>query len=300
MAWKDNLVPHGLSGVLWDVHFDGNPWGRPPSERSKWAAGLDIPRFDPAQHEVLLYVGCTASYDRRAQKISRAVVAVLRAAGVSFGTLGDDEPCCGDPARSLGNAAYLDQIVEDNTKRFQEAGVTEVVTVSPHCYDTFVRCYPEGDGTFRARHYSMLLQDLVASGKVAFQGLPEQDITFHDPCYLARHHDETEAPRAILGAIPGLRMVEMERTRSDTLCCGGGGGRMWMETPAGERFADSRIREAAGTGASLLATTCPHCVACLEDGISVTGTKNLKLTDLAELALQAQPYVPAAAPKSGG
>ena len=287
LAWKDRQVPSGLSSVLWDMEFDGNPWGRPPSERSKWAAGLDVPRFDPGAHDYLLYIGCTASYDGRAQKIARAVVALLRAAGVSFGTLGDDEPCCGDAARSLGHAGYLEHIVESNLRQFGDAGVKEVVTVSPHCYDTFARHYGEA---FRVRHYARLAEELVSSGTLAFEGLPGQDVTFHDPCYLARHHDEVAAPRTILGAIPGLTMVEMERSRSQTLCCGGGGGRMWMETPAGERFADSRVREAAATGASLLVTTCPHCISCLADGISVTGAGQLQLMDLAELAVLADPF----------
>ncbi len=289
LAWHDREVPSGLPTVLWDLHWDGNPWGRPPSERSRWAAGLDIPRFDPAVHEVMLYVGCTASYDNRAQKIARAVVSLLRTAGVSFGTLGDDEPCCGDPVRSLGNAAYLQQVVETNVKTFQEHGVANVVTVSPHCYDTFSRHYPVLDGQLQFRHYSQLLRDLAQSGKLAFEGAVDKPVTFHDPCYLARHHDETEAPRAILAAIPGLALNEMERSREDTLCCGGGGGRMWMETPAGERFADSRVREAAGTGAELLVTTCPHCVACLEDAITVGQVAGLKVIDLAELSVLAGP-----------
>ncbi|GAB4325375.1 MAG: hypothetical protein Kow0010_07800 [Dehalococcoidia bacterium] len=286
LAWNERDVPTGLPGVLWDVEFDGNPWGRPPSERSRWAAGLDIPRFDPATHDVLLYVGCTASYDRRGQKIARAVVALLRAAGVSFGTLGDDEPCCGDPARSLGHEAYFRHIVEGTTRRFTEAGVREVVTVSPHCFDTFDRFY--GD-TFGVRHYTAVAAEAVASGQLAFEGLAETRVTFHDPCYLARHHDEVEAPRSILGAIPGVELTEMPRAKARTVCCGGGGGRMWMETPAGERFADERVREAAGTGASLLVTTCPHCIACLADGVSVTGTAGLQVTDLAELAVLAGP-----------
>jgi len=292
LAWREQAVPEGLSSVLWDLHWDGNPWGRPPSERSKWAADLDVPRFDPAQHEVLLYVGCTASYDGRAQKIARAVVELLRTAGVSFGTLGDDEPCCGDAARSMGNEAYLNYIVEENLEKFSKEGVKELVTVSPHCYDTFTRSYGDDPG-FRARHYTQLLGELVGQGKLTFGGLAEGTVTFHDPCYLARHSRETEPPRTVLGAIPGAELVEMERSGSDTLCCGGGGGRMWMETPAGERFGDARVREAASTGASMLVTTCPHCVACLEDAISVTGTESLRLVDLAELAVSAGPRMEA-------
>lgn len=300
LAWDEGAVPEGLAGVMWDLHWDGNPWGRPPSRRSAWAAGLEIPRFDPAEHDALLYVGCTASYDRRAQKVARAVVSLLRAGNVRFGTLGDDEPCCGDPARSLGNADYLQEMVAANTRQFREAGVTEIVTVSPHCYDTFARHYDTGESGFQARHYSQVLRDLVAGGKMAFEGLAGETVTFHDPCYLARHRDETEAPRSVLAAIPGLALNEMSRSRSDTLCCGGGGGRMWMETPAPERFAESRVREAATTGASLLATTCPHCIACLEDGLGLAGARELKVIDLAELAILAGPFQPGVATPGQG
>jgi Fe-S oxidoreductase len=300
LAWREKSVPEGLSGVLWDMHWDGNPWGRPPSTRSAWAAGLDIPRFNPAEHGFLLYVGCTASYDRRAQKVARAVVGLLRAANVPFGTLGDDEPCCGDAARSLGNDGYFASIVEDNSRLFEEAGVAEIVTVSPHCYDTFARHYPDRDGRFRVRHYSQLARNLVLQGRLVFEGLPGTSVTFHDPCYLARHHDETEAPRIVLGAIPGVELMEMTRSRAETLCCGGGGGRMWMETPPEERFATSRVREAAGTGASYLATTCPHCIACLEDGVSSSGARDLKVIDLAELAMLGRPSVPAEPDQAGG
>ncbi len=300
LAWDEGAVPAGLAGVMWDLHWDGNPWGRPPSRRSAWAAGLDIPRFDPAEHTALLYIGCTASYDGRAQKVARAVASLLRAGNVRFGTLGDDEPCCGDPARSLGNAGYLEEMVANNTRQFREAGVTNIVTVSPHCYDTFAQHYDTGGSGFQVMHYSQALRDLVAKGQIAFEGVAGQTVTFHDPCYLARHHDETEAPRTILAAIPGLALNEMSRSRSETLCCGGGGGRMWMETPAPERFAESRVREAAGTGASLLATTCPHCIACLEDGLGLAGARDLKVIDLAELAMLAGPFQPAVAAPSEG
>jgi Fe-S oxidoreductase len=287
LAWEERSAPAGLSEVLWDLHWDGNPWGRPPSARSAWAAGLDVPRFDPAVHTTLLYIGCTASYDRRAQKVARAVVGLLKAAGVSFGTLGDDEPCCGDPARSLGNHAYFERLMAANAATFKKSGIRDIVTVSPHCYDTFASHYPGAGNDFRVRHYGQVARDAIAEGRITFGGLDATTATFHDPCYLARRHDETEAPRAVLAAIPGLEFIEMERSRAETLCCGGGGGRAWMETPAEERFATSRVREAEATGASFLVTTCPHCISCLEDGVSVTGSHQFKVIDLAELAILA-------------
>jgi Fe-S oxidoreductase len=295
LSWREGSLPEGLSSVMWDVYWDGNSWGRPPSERSRWAAGLDIQRFDPSVHDFLLYIGCTASYDRRAQKIARSVVSLLRTAGVAFGTLGDDEPCCGDPVRALGNDAYFHQLATANAELFASAGVTNLVTISPHCYDTFARHYPDLPGSVRIQHYATVLEELVAAGRLAFEGIDEQRVTFHDPCYLSRHQDETQPPRSVLNAISGIELTEMGRSGASTLCCGGGGGRMWMETPAGERFGDSRVREAAATGATKLVTTCPHCVACLEDAISVTKTTDLSLLDLSEMAMLARPYNPGGA-----
>ncbi len=281
LAWKDGSVPKGLSSVLWAMYWDANPWRRPPSQRTAWAKGLDVKAFAP-DDEVLYYVGCTPSFDTRTQKVARALVALFRAAGVSFGTLGEDEPCCGDAAYALGQRDYLRRIVDDNVELFAQRGVRSIVTTSPHCYDMFLNHYPAQDG-FRPLHYTQYLALLVEEGRLRFDKPFETKVTFHDPCYLSRRNDVSDAPRQLLAAIPGLELVEMERSREDTLCCGGGGGRMWMETKAGERFADLRVREAADTGADILVTACPHCIACLEDSVKLSD-REMRVMDLAELA----------------
>ena len=284
LAWKDRHVPEGLSSVLWALYWDSNPWRRPPSQRAAWARGLDVRSFQP-DDEVLYYVGCTPSYDTRTQKVARALVALFRAAGVSFGTLDEDEPCCGDAAYGMGQQDYVRRIVQDNVKLFAERSVRTIVTTSPHCYDMFLNQYPSQDG-FRPLHYTQYLAALIEEGRLRFEEPFQARVTFHDPCYLSRRNAVSEAPRQVLDAIPGLEQVEMTRSGADTLCCGGGGGRMWMETKAGERFADLRVREAADTGAEILVTACPHCIACLEDSVKLSG-QGLRVMDLAELAAAA-------------
>lgn len=282
VAWRERNIPEGFPSMLWSEYWNGNPWERPPSERAGWARGLDLPQYNSAEHEVLLYAGCSASYDRRIQKVARALVSILQAADVKFGILGEDEPCCGDPARSVGHTAYTKMIVDENSRQFEELGVGTIVTVSPHCYDMFKNHYHAGDG-FRPLHYSQYLAELVEAERLTLPNELSMTTTFHDPCYLARRNDETEAPRKVLTAIPGMKTVEMTHSAEETICCGGGGGRMWLETAPGERFSDMRVKEGMETGADVMVTACPHCISCLEDSLAVVGAENMRILDLAEV-----------------
>jgi Fe-S oxidoreductase len=290
LAWKEQQVPPGLPTLLWNIYFDGNAWGRPPSERSLWAKGMAVKEFSP-KDEILLYVGDDAAYDRRAQKVARALVSLLEAAGVTFGTLGEREPSSGDAVRSVGHDEYLVEIIDANARLFQEVGVKTMVTISPHCYDMFANRYPNLSGDFRPLHYSQYLLELIESGRLKFENKLPLKVTYHDPCYLSRRNGICDEPRQVLRSIPGLELVEMERSGQDTLCCGGGGGRMWMETAGGERFSDLRMREAAETGAEVMVTCCPYCLSCLEASLSAVDGSRLRVMDLAEvahLALQGQ------------
>ncbi|HEU5315752.1 MAG TPA: (Fe-S)-binding protein [Chloroflexota bacterium] len=306
LAWKEpwlqERVPPALAGVLWDVHFDGNPWGQPPSRRAAWARDLGLAAFNPAAHEALYYVGCTAAYDTRAQHVARALVNVLQTAGVAFGTLGEQEPCCGDAAHSFGHKGYFGELIETNTRLLLEkAGVSEgskpekpftLVTTSPHCFDVFANHYPRLAGVFRPLHYTQYLAELIDSGRLTFPTPLPMRVTFHDPCVLGRGNGEYEAPRRVLAAIPGVDLVEMTENREGALCCGGGGGRMWLETPIEDRFGQVRVRQADQTGAAVLATACPYCISCLEDAIKIEASKDgtppdpdgMKVLDIAEVA----------------
>ncbi len=286
-AWQSRQTPAGLSNLMWDLYWDGNPWGRPPSQRSAWAKGLDVPLYDPSVHEILYYVGCTSSYDRRAQKVARALVKVFRAAGVSFGILGDREPCCGEAARSLGQHGYMEKIVQENARLFQEAGARTVVTTSPHCFDQFLNYHPDYSGAFRPIHYTQFLADLVGNGRLKFARETPLEVTYHDPCYLGRVNGVYEEPRQVVQGVPGVELAEMADNREFGLCCGGGGGRMWMETAAGERFSDLRVKQAEDTGASVIATACPYCIACLEDSLKTYQGRPMRVLDVAEIAAAA-------------
>jgi Fe-S oxidoreductase len=284
LAWQDRHVPPRLNALMWGMYFDGNPWGRPPSQRTAWARGLDVPAFT-AESEVLLYIGCTASYDPRVQKVARALVGIFRQAGVNFGTLGEAEPCCGEAAHSLGQVDYTREIVAANQKLFAEAGVRTIVAISPHCHDMFAGQYFKHDRPpdWRPMHYSAYLAELVAGDRLRFDRPLTTRVTYHDPCYLGRRHGLYDPPRQVLASIPGVELVEMSASREDALCCGGGGGRMWQETDAGQRFGDLRVGQARETGADALVTTCPHCIACLEDSLKQSSEAPLRVLDLAEV-----------------
>jgi Fe-S oxidoreductase len=284
LAWEQRRIPKGLPSVLWSIYWNNNPWAQPPSQRATWAKNLDIPIFDPSQHEALLYVGCTSSYDRRAQKIARSLAGILRAAGVSFGYLGDDEPCCGEAVLSFGQIPYFEEVAAHATQIFQERGVSKLVAISPHCYHVFKNDYPSSNTEFQPVHYTQFLAQLLGNGRLRFERSLERQVTFQDPCYLGRHNAEYQASRQILEAIPGLELAEMNHCRAESLCCGGGGGRMWLETATGERFSDLRVQEASQTGASILATACPYCLVCLEDSMKAMKMEGLQVMDIAEIA----------------
>ena len=287
VAWDNHNPEKGLPSLLWSIFWNNNPWSQPPTQRAQWANNLNIPIFNPHEHKVLLYIGCTSSYDSRGQKIASALVHLLRAAGVEFGFLGEEEPCCGEAALSVGHKHYFDEVAAQTAQVFNERGVSKLVTISPHCFDVFKNHYPSTMDGIQSLHYTQYLAQLVEEGRLRFEQPFELRVTFQDPCYLGRINNEYGAPRNILEAIPGVELVEMVNSAEDGLCCGGGGGRMWLETPPGERFSDLRVEQAAQTGASVLVAACPFCITCLEDSLKMHTTENLVVRDIAEIAAQA-------------
>lgn len=295
IAWENMHVLEGLPSLLWSMYWNGNPWTQPPSQRASWSKGLDLEFYNPEQHEILLYVGCTSSYDQRAQKIARALVRIMDAAGVRYGYLGEKEPCCGEAALSAGHLPYFYEIAQQTTKVFEEHQVSALVTISPHCYDVFKNHYPqiEPQNRISVKHYTQFMADLIKDRRLTFETSCSlesnpvnnvRSVTFQDPCYLGRHNQEYDAPREVIGAIPDVSLVEMKEHAENGLCCGGGGGRMWMETAPGERFSDLRIMQAQDTGAEVLLTACPFCVVCLEDSLKSKKLTGITVLDIAEFA----------------
>ncbi len=289
LMWKRRTTLEGLPSLLWSVYWNNNPWFQPPSQRAQWAVTLDLPDYDPDQHDVLLYVGCTASYDRRAQNLAHSLIQIFRALKVPYGVLGEKEPCCGEMVLRLGHLTYFMEIAEAGAKIFRERRVGKLVAISPHCYDVFLNHYPEVNESFKPFHYTEYLASILDWDELPFQTSFDRKVTYHDPCFLGRRNQHYEAPRKVMENIPGLTLVEMENYGPEGLCCGGGGGRMWMETDPNERFSDLRVQEAASTGASVIATACPYCITYLEDSIKSLHIEGLEVLDIAEIAAEVLP-----------
>jgi len=281
-------VPTLLSQTLEKLFKYSNPWESSKRKRGAWADGLEITDLTKkgAEADLCYFVGCTTSFDDTAQVIARSFSEILKIAGVNFGILGKKEPCCGDIARRVGELGLFEEQREGCEALFDKFGITEVVTSSPHCFHTFKNEYP--DALFRPRHYTLLLQELLAQKKLHFKNAINATVTYHDPCYLGRHNRIFDEPREIIQAIPGLRLVEMAHHRADSLCCGGGGGRMWQDLQGEVKMSAVRIREAEATGAEILITACPLCLIMLEDARKAAGLKEpFRVMDLSELVLQA-------------
>lgn len=287
MIAETGAIPGVLRTATGSVHSNGNPWSEPREKRTQWMQGLNVPTFGEGT-EYFLFVCCTSAYDARSQNIAKAMVKVLSAAGVSFGVIGEEEACCSESVRKMGDETLFTNTAEKNIKLYTSKGVKKIITTSPHCYTTFTKEYPELGGEFEVLHYTQLLARLLADGKLKLSKNLDKKVTYHDPCYLGRHNEVYEEPRALLRAVTGGNLVEMKRIRKESLCCGGGGGRLWMETKPEWRFSDLRIHEACETGASILATACPYCISMLEDSRKTVNKEDvIEIKDIAELIAEA-------------
>jgi Fe-S oxidoreductase len=241
--------------------------------------------------EILYFVGCYYSYDPRMQKVAVATAEILQKAGVDFGILGSQESCCGESIRKTGNEEVFKALARANIKAFIDNGVKRVLVSSPHCYHTFKNEYPEFMVHFDVVHMSEFLAELIETGRLDLNGKLgkfEKKVTFHDPCYLGRHNGIYDAPRDVLKKLPGLELVEMPDTRDGSLCCGGGGGRIWAETPKEERFSDLRVAQAKETGAEVLATACPYCISNFEESKLALGEDEpIEIKDIIEVIHEA-------------
>lgn len=280
-------VPASYKPIVGSLKDNGNPWMDVREKRTQWHKDIDVPAFTE-DTEYLLFVCCTSCYDSRSQKIARAVATLLNKAGVSWGTLGAEESCCGESIRKVGQEDLFGSLAKKNISLFSGKGVKKVITTSPHCLYTFKNEYPELGGKFEVWHYTELVAKLIRDQKLKLTKPVETIIAFHDPCYLGRHCDIYQDPREILAALPKSTVVELTRNRDSSICCGGGGGRVWMETPPGERFGDLRVNDAAAHGAAVLATTCPYCTIMIEASVlGMDKEGQIAVKDVAELALEA-------------
>jgi Fe-S oxidoreductase len=276
--------PAGLQGAFKGMENSGNPWQMGDS-RLKWAAGLDVPlAAETENYEVLYWVGCAGSFEPRAQKVARALVQIFQAAGVKFAVLGDREGCTGDTARRAGNEFLFSEMAKANIETLNEVKPPRIVVTCPHCFHTLGQEYPQFGGNYDVVHHTTYLNELIRSGRLKLPARPQQNVTFHDPCYLGRHNGVYDDPRDVLSAA-GAALTEMTHSHHDSRCCGAGGAQFWKEEEHGTaRVNLTRYGEAMATGSATMATGCPFCLRMFADASQdESGQGGPAVKDLAEI-----------------
>mgnify|MGYP001591214134 CR=1 FL=1 len=292
----ESEFPSELDGTFRNLEKAGNPWGANRADRDGWIAECDFPIRVvegqlPDDVEYLFWVGCAGAYEERAKKTTKAVAELLYMAGVSFAVLGKKETCTGDPARRAGNEFLYQILSRENLETFEEVfaartnkGTKKIVVTCPHCFTTIGRDYRQSGFELEMVHHTQLLNQLVREGKLTPINKSERKLTYHDPCYLGRHNKIYEPPRELLVAT-GAQITEMPRNQERSFCCGGGGGRMWMEEQIGTRINLNRVDEAIATGAEEVAVACPFCRVMIGDGVSARES-SVEVLDVAQTLLR--------------
>jgi Fe-S oxidoreductase len=292
----ESRFPREAQNMLQNTESSQNPWGISGDARLQWTKGQheDVPVIGPGQQipddvEYLFWVGCAGASDDRAIRTTRAVASVLKRAGVKFAILGAQEACTGDPARRLGNEFLFQEIAKQNVETLNGAGARKIITQCPHCFNTLRKEYPDYGGNYDVVHHAELLSRLVAEGRLEPQVPLDAHVTYHDPCYLARHNNVLDDPRRVITAT-GARQTEMHRCGRKTFCCGAGGARFFMEETEGKRINTERIEEALGTNPDVVGTACPFCLVMLDDGVKDAqmkgGAEGVEVMDIATLLLR--------------
>jgi len=294
---RRNVVGEGqfrgsAATALQKTQRSGNPWGMSAGERMDWTDGLEVPTVESnPDFEILYWVGCAASYDRRLQKVARSVVQILQAAKVNFAVLGSKERCTGECARRMGDEFLFQELAQTNIATFEQHQVQKVITHCPHCFNSFQNDYPQFGGQLEVVHHSQFLNDLVSENKLPLKSdaiHQNEQLTFHDPCYLARANGVVEPPREVLRSVAktsGLEIIEMPRHGTNTSCCGAGGGRMWFDDSPDERIGKERVQEALNTNCSNIAVGCPFCLTMLSDGVAAADSE-ARVRDISEVLVE--------------
>jgi Fe-S oxidoreductase/nitrate reductase gamma subunit len=280
-------LPPAAATAVTNVRNNGNPWGITQDDRMQWANGMEdeVPLAEVGKKiDYLYYVGCAGSYDDSNQKVVRDVVKLLNKAGVSFAVMGKTETCNGDPVRRFGDEYSFYEFAIQNIENMRQYDFDKVITHCPHCLHTIGKEYGKFEnGQFETIHHTELLHELLRAGKLKPEKTIEESVTYHDPCYLGRHHGEYDAPREILNAIPGITTIEMEESKDRSLCCGMGGGNMWYELPEGGHLSEKRLEHVGETKASKLSTSCSYCMINFKSSKgSVNSTENIEVEDVAQ------------------
>jgi len=283
-------IPRTVKDVLESVYKYHNPMGTHPSKRMDWTRDLKIKTFPTTvKADILYFTCCSPVYDPRNQEIARAMASIFNDLHVDFATLGTEEWCCGDHILRLGEKGLFETLAEHNLSMFEKFDADRIVTLSPHCYNTFTHDKPYSNAKLNVQHYTQFIAEKIEKGELKLSKSVKRSVTYHDPCFLGKRNEIYDAPRQILESLNGLELVEMKRTRQVSFCCGGGAGRTWTEDAVPEkRPSVNRVREALEFGVDVLATSCPFCVTTLEDAVKVLDVENkIAIKDVLELVKEA-------------
>jgi Fe-S oxidoreductase len=292
LVMMESKFPSEVQTVFKNMETNYSPWAFSAADRANWSEGLEIKTMAEtgnADHlDVLLWVGCAGSFDDRNKKVLRSFVSLLKKADVKFAILGTEEQCTGDPARRIGNEYLFQTLATANIETLNRYSVKKIVTACPHCFNTLKNEYKDFGGTYEVVHHSQYISQMIRDGKLRPAANLDAKVTFHDSCYLGRWNRVYDQPRAVLEAVPGLELVEMKNHHDQSMCCGAGGGRMWMEETVGKRVNVTRTEQALETGASIIAAACPFCMTMMSDGVKAKEkSDSVRVMDLAELMDQA-------------
>jgi succinate dehydrogenase/fumarate reductase iron-sulfur protein len=283
-------IPRTVKDVLESVYKYHNPMGTSQTRRMEWAKDLNVKTYPTTtKADVLFFVCCSNVYDQRNQEAARTMVSIFNQMGLSFATLGAEEWCCGDHILRLGEKGLFEELAEHNISMFRKLDAEKIVTLSPHCYNTFKNDKPYSEADLNVQHYTQFLAEAIEGGKVKTSKLLNKRVAYHDPCFLGKRNNIFDAPRKILQSIGGVKLLEMKRTRQSSFCCGGGAGRVWTEDALPKkRPSTSRLQEALDLGVDTLAVACPYCVTTLEDAVKVLDVENkIGVRDILEIIKEA-------------
>jgi Fe-S oxidoreductase len=283
-------LPPKAAQTIENIKQYKNPWGLPAADRFKWAEGLDVPiiQEDSPEVEYLYYVGCAGSYDPSNQKVVKAIIGILKHCNVSFAVMGKKEQCNGDPVKRFGDEYSFSEIAQSNVKELSKLKFKKILTHCPHCYSTLKNDFKDYGGHYTVLHHTQLLSSLLKKGELKLKSTVKTDATFHDPCFLGRHNGEYDAPRDILNHIKGLELQEMTFNKSQSSCCGMGGGNMWHEIEDGESIVKKRLEHVEKTQAKTLVTGCSFCLINFKSTFeTLKNSQEIDILDIAQVVEKA-------------